>query len=323
MSVSRHPIALRIESLVGQRAALLATVMCLPLVDGIFPALIVAGALDSPAGIVQVGLLIFGGSAMVAVILADFDGSGREGARIVALVAVPLVALAALEAAFAPAIAGALNMVVFHRFAALVVLAVAASTASARIAAYVPRPAVVIVLGLLASIEPSNATLAATAEPELIVRGVAAALVGVGFAFLLAITSPTLRSVVDLDRFRFGSAVALGLLGVGLLPGAQEVGLLTDLAPLVVLGLSALFAFDPDREIGGWSDDASGRPGAPESVHTGANESEASSAASTGSTTGAAASSTPSSTAADGGENTGQPPDAPDDDSNDDRPPWL
>ena len=255
MSVSRHPIALRIEGLVGRRAALLATVMCLPLVDGIFPALVVAGAVDSVAGIVQVGLLIFGGSATVAVILADFDGSAREGAKTVALVSVPLVALAAIEAAFAPAIAGALNMVVFHRFAALVVLAVAASTASARIAEYVPRPAIVIVLGLIASVDPSNANLAATAEPALVGRAVAAALVGVGFAFLLAVTSPTLRRVVDLDRFRFGSAVALGLLGVGLLPGAQEIGFISDLAPLVVLALSALFAFDPDGDLGRWAGD--------------------------------------------------------------------
>jgi len=250
MSVSRHPIALRLEGLVGRRAALLATVMCLPLVDGIFPALVVAGALDTWAGVVQIGLLIFGGSATVAVILADFDGSAREGARIVALVAVPLIALAAVEAAFAPTIAGALDMVVFHRFAALVVLAVAATTASARIAEYVPRPAVVIVLGLVASIDPSGASLATTASPELIVRGVAAAGVGVAFAFALALSSPVLRAVVDLDRFRFGSAVALGLLGIGLLPGARELGLLSDLAPLVVLGLSALFAFDPDGSVG-------------------------------------------------------------------------
>jgi len=252
MSVSRHPIALRAEELVGRRAALLATVMCLPLVDGIFPALIVAGALDTWAGVVQVGLLIFGGSATVAVILADFDGTAREGAGTVLLIAVPLVALAAVEAAFAPAIAGALNMDVFHRFAALVVLAVAASTASARIAEYVPRPAVVVVLGLIASVDPTGVNLAATADPALVVRAVAAALVGVSFALVLALASPHLRAHVDLDRFRFGSAVALGLLAVGLLPAAREFGLLLgDWAPLVVLGLSALFALDPGRGVAG------------------------------------------------------------------------
>jgi hypothetical protein len=309
MSVSRHPIALRIENLVGRRAALLATVMCLPLVDGIFPALVVAGAVDSPAGIVQVGLLIFGGSATVAVILADFDGSAREGAQTVALVSVPLVALAAIEAAFAPAIAGALDMVVFHRFAALVVIAVAASTASARIAEYVPRPAIVIVLGLIASVEPSNATLAATAEPLLVLKAVAAALVGVAFAFLVAVTSPTLRRVVDLDRFRFGSAVALGLLGIGLLPGAQEVGFISDLAPLVVLALSALFAFDPDRALGDLTGEGSDRADIRETLlREDGPDGE---------------SSGPGSAAADGGEREQRRAGTREQDSSDGRPPWL
>lgn len=248
MSVSRHPVALRLEELVGRNTALLATVMCLPLLDGIFAALVVGGALDTTAGILQIGLLIFGGSATVAVVLADFDGTAREGARTVLLVAVPLTALAAVQAAYAPVIESALNMSVFQRFAALVVIAVAASTASARIAEYVPRPAIIVVLGLVASLDLGNASLAASADLGMAARGAAAALVGVAFALALALASPWLRSLVDLDLFRFGSAVALGLLGVGLLPGAAEFGLLvSDWAPLIVLGLSALFAFDPAR----------------------------------------------------------------------------
>ena len=66
MSTSQHPVALRMERIVGGDARLLALVMMLPLVDGVFPALILAGALDDPLGAIQVGLLIFGGSATVA-----------------------------------------------------------------------------------------------------------------------------------------------------------------------------------------------------------------------------------------------------------------
>jgi hypothetical protein len=47
--------------------------------------------------------------------------------------------------------------------------------------------------------------------------------------------------VVELDRFRFGSAVALGVLAVsiaGMLPSEAPVALL-------VLGMTALLAFDP------------------------------------------------------------------------------
>ena len=58
----------------GEGTRLLATVMALPLVDGIFPALILAGAVTSAVGVLEVGLLVFGGSATLAVVLAEMEG---------------------------------------------------------------------------------------------------------------------------------------------------------------------------------------------------------------------------------------------------------
>jgi len=243
MSSSQHPVALEIEELVGGSTRLLATVMFLPLLDGIFPALVLAGALDSTAGILQVGLLVFGGSATVAVILAEMDGGPREQATNVLLVGIPLLALAAIEAAMAPTIESVLEMVIFERFAALVILAVAAQTASARIGEFLPRPAVIVGLGLFASLDVGGLQVALVTDPELVARGVAAAGVGVGFALAVALLAPTLRELVHLDRFRFGSAVALGLLPLSLL--GYPFG---DYAPLAVLGLTTLFALDPNAE---------------------------------------------------------------------------
>src|SRR6056297_209295 len=113
MSSSRHPVALRLEQQVGGATRLLATVMLLPLVDGIFAALVLAGALDTPAGIVQTGLLVFGGSATVAVILAEMEPDTNKQLRAVALVGIPLVAVAAAEAALAPTIRSALDLQIF------------------------------------------------------------------------------------------------------------------------------------------------------------------------------------------------------------------
>ncbi|MEF8827147.1 MAG: DUF5794 domain-containing protein [Halapricum sp.] len=242
MSSSQHPIALAIERQVGGATRLLATVMCLPLVDGLFPALVLAGAIDGPLGILEIGLLVFGGSATVAVILADMEGGPREQVPKILAVGAVLVTVAAIEAAVAPTIESVLNLWVFERFAAVVILAVAAKTASARIGDLMPRPAMIVALGLLASIEPSNATLVITTDLGLVVRGAAAGLVGVTFALVVAVAGPRLREVVDLDRFRFGSAVALGLLPLsmfGLVPGNVPIA-------LIVLALTALLAFDPD-----------------------------------------------------------------------------
>ncbi|WP_247009159.1 DUF5794 domain-containing protein [Halorientalis litorea] len=243
MSQSQHPVALRIEQRVGGSTRLLATVMCLPLLDGIFPALVLAGALSSPTGIVEVGLLIFGGSATVAVILAEMDGTVREQVKVVLAVGAVVVTGAVAEAALAPTIQGLVNLAVFERFAALVILAVAAQTASARIGDVLPRPAVIVSLGLVASLDLTGAEFVVRADPDLMLRAGAAALVAVVFALHLAVFGPWLREIVDIDRFRFGSAVALGVLPLGLF------GLVPGNAPLAlaVLGVSFLFAFDPEE----------------------------------------------------------------------------
>jgi hypothetical protein len=242
MSVSRHPVALRLEQQVGGATRLLATVMALPLVDGIFPALVIAGALSSPVGIVQTGLLIFGGSATVAVILAEMEGTRREQVTSVLLLGAVLIPVAGLEAALAPTIKSLLNYDVFHTFAGLVILAVAAKTASAKVGEYLPSPSVIIGLGLVASFDPSGAEL--VADASMVLQAAAAAGTGVAFALGVALLGPHLRGAVDIDLFRFGSSVALGMLAI------EVLGLLPTKAPVAlgVLGVTALFAFDPGAE---------------------------------------------------------------------------
>ena len=241
MSVSRHPVALRLEERVGGATRLLATVMALPLIDGIFPALIIAGALSTPLGIIETGLLIFGGSATVAVILAEMDGTRREQVTSILLLGAVLLPVAGAEALLAETLATVLDFEVFHRFAGLVILAVAAKTASAKVGEYLPSPAVIIGLGLIASVDISGAALVVDPSLDTIARAVAAAGTGVAFALLVAVFAPTLRGAVDLDRFRFGSSVALGMLAIDIL------GLLPTQAPVAlgVLAVTALFAYDP------------------------------------------------------------------------------
>lgn len=240
MSVSQHPIALRLERQVGGATKLLATVMALPLVDGIFPAMILAGAVATWTGVVEVGLLIFGGSATVAVILADMEGTRREQITAVLTLGLFLIPLAAVEAALAPTLDQVIDTELFHRFAGLVILSIAAKTASAEIGEYLPRPGIIIGLGLIAAVQMPSSAL--TFDPELmqVVRGAAAAGVGVGFALLIAVLGPRLRGAVDLDLFRFGSAVALGVLALSV------SGVWHPDAPVAlgVMGVTALFALD-------------------------------------------------------------------------------
>jgi hypothetical protein len=221
--------------------------MALPLLDGIFAAVVLAGAVSSLLGMIEVGLLIFGGSATLAVVLAEMEGGRRERARNVLLVGALVVPLAALQAAIAPTIESVLSMEIFQRFAALVILAVAAKTASATVGEYLPSPGIVIGLGLVASFQPGSFEFAVVSEPVYVLYGTGAAAVGVGFALAVALLGPWLRGNVDIDRFRFGSAVALGVLPLTIL----EVGPITGDEPLalIVLALTGLLAFNPEGAI--------------------------------------------------------------------------
>lgn len=253
MSTSRHPIAYRLEGLIGGQAKLLATVMALPLVDGIFAALIIAGALDTPLRIIETGLLIFGGSATMAVILAEMDGTPRDHVESVLVLGAILIPVAAAEAAVAPTIESLLNLVIFERFAALVILAVAAKTASSQLGDLLPSPGTIIGLGLLASLQPSGLSLVVQPDLALMARAGASAGVGVGFALAVAVAGPRLRGRVDLDRFRFGSAVALGMLAVTVL---EFPGVPTDQPiALYVLLVTAVLSYDTGTVPGGAADE--------------------------------------------------------------------
>ncbi len=242
MSSSRHPVALRLEQRVGGNTRLLATVMLLPLVDGIFAALVLAGELDTYVGIAQMGLRVFGGSATLAVILAEMDEDPRSQAATVLVVGTPLILVAAAEAALAPTIATVVDIPTFERFAAIVILAIAAKTASSTIGDYLPSPGIIIGLGFVASVQPAGAELVFKSDPALMLRAAAAGGVAVGFALAVVALQPYLRQVVDIDRFRFGSAVALGTLALSVF------GLVPSQAPLVVFGVAGLLAFDPEED---------------------------------------------------------------------------
>jgi len=241
MSVSQHPVALDIERRVGGPARLLATVMALPLLDGLFVALLLAGTLDSPLGMLETGLLVFGGSATVAVILAELDDDPRSLLRSILLIGAVLIPLAALQAAVAPVIESVIDLAVFQRFAGVVILAIAARTASAKLAESLPRPGIIILLGLLGSLRPDALVLELLVDVELMARAAATAGIGVAFALVVAAAAPTLRGAVDIDRFRFGSSVALGVFALPIL------GVLDTDAPiaLAVLLVSGLLAYRP------------------------------------------------------------------------------
>jgi hypothetical protein len=241
MTSSQHPTTAFLDKYIDDETRLLAVVMFLPLIDGLFPVLVLTGALDTVTGIVEVGLLIFGGSATVTVIVSEMDSTRKAQSLVVLLVGSVLIVVAIIEAMLAPTIINVLDTSVFERFAAIVILTVAARTASARIAQILPGPGTIVGLGLVASLDFSNIVLDVQTQPEVVWKAFAASGVGVGFALLVALIGPWLRQTLDLEAFRFGSAVALGVLPLtlfGVLPANTPLS-------LAVLGVTVVFSFDP------------------------------------------------------------------------------
>lgn len=234
MSRANHRLPGRLDG----PTARLGAVMGLPLVDGVFAALVLAEALATWRGVAVVGVLVFGGAGTLAVLLGS-DRSQRSLAHSVLVVGVPLVALAAVEGALAPAVGRIVDLATFERFAGLVLLVVAAEIGSPRIADYLPGAGTVVALGLVASVDPSGAVVL-DPDPVAGLRAAGAALVGVGLALALVAFRPALRYTLDVDRLRFGSSVALAVLGLSvgdLLPDSP--------LPLAVLAVAGLLAIDP------------------------------------------------------------------------------
>lgn len=218
---------------------LLAVVMWLPLVDGVFVAIVLAGGLDRPAGIAQVGLLIFGGSAVLAVVLANVGRSLAARFRSIGAIGVPLVLGAGLVALLAPTIGSILDVGTFEWFAAIVIAVIAVDTASERLGEHLPRPGAIVGIGLLVSLRPQGLELAIHVEPSLVLAAMAAAAIGVAFAFLAVAVVPTLRHLIVVERLRLGCGLALGVLALAIVDLAP-VG-----APIPVLVVAAVVALDP------------------------------------------------------------------------------
>jgi len=217
----------------------LGVVMGLPLVDGVFATLVVTGGLDSVTGILEVGLLVFGGAATTALLLAS-EADRRADVHRVLTIGVPVLALAAAEAAVAPSLLALLDAEAFRPFAGLVLVAVAARVAAAHVTRYLPAPGLVVLVGVVVSFDPGG-SLALQPDPEVATRALAAAGVGVGSALAVVLARPRLRRVLDPERFRIGSAVALGTMGAsvaGLVPQGSPL-------PLAAFVLAVVLALEP------------------------------------------------------------------------------
>lgn len=229
------------------RALLLA--MGLPLVDGVFPALVLGGALDTVPGLLVVGGTIFGGPWMLTIIFEEMAGDDRRTRlRRVLTVAVLVVPAAGLEAVVAPTLASLLDMRVFHVFSALIVLTVGASIANDVLAAKLVAPKYLLAAGVVASVAarlvaPAPITPTVIVDPAVVAQAMGAAGIATTVAVTGAVLGPRVDDHLDDDAFRTGAGIALALVPLSI------AGILPSLASLAVFAFAIVAAIgDPDDE---------------------------------------------------------------------------
>ncbi|WP_435366144.1 DUF5794 domain-containing protein [Haloarchaeobius sp. DYHT-AS-18] len=224
------------------RALLLA--MGLPLIDGVFPALVLGGALDSIPGLLVVGGTIFGGPWMLTIIFEEMAGDDRRTRLIRVLkVAVLVVPAAGLEAVAAPTLASLLDMNVFHVFSALIILTVGASIANDLLAAKLVAPKYLLAAGLVASVmarvlAPAPITPTVMVEPGVVAQAMGAAAIATTLALTGAVLGPRVDSHLDDAAFRTGAGIALALVPLSI------AGVLPSLSSLAVFALAIVAAID-------------------------------------------------------------------------------
>jgi hypothetical protein len=229
---------------VDEPTRLLCLAMGLPLVDGVFASLVLSDALSAPSALIVTGCTVFGGPWMLTVVVGEMAGEPvrRRLARVVGVSALVIPA-AGLEALVAPTVASLLHLGVFQAFSALIVLTVGAMIANGNLAARLPAPRWLVVLGVITSVAANLLVGPAispviTVDVALLGRAMTAAGLAAGLAVGAAVAGPTLDAWLDLEAFRTGSGLALALVPFSI------AGILPGLASLAVFGLAAVFALD-------------------------------------------------------------------------------
>ncbi|XGI83974.1 DUF5794 domain-containing protein [Halorutilales archaeon Cl-col2-1] len=253
MSIHVHGVKRAAESLVGGRGRgdgshLLATVMGLPLIDGVFPAVVLAGGLGSPLGVLQTGLLVLGGAATASVLVSSDDIGASEVLAVGAGVSV----VAGIEAALAPTFESLVSRQIFDVFAVATVLTVAVSVATDVLDDVLPKPRTVVAAGLVVSLDPSGFELVVH-DLSLVVKGVLAG--GVATVFGLCVVAARSRfwgsnseaglRLIDARLLRLTSGASLGTLPLSV------YGVVPEAAPISVLAVGVVLAAAPCLVQGG------------------------------------------------------------------------
>lgn len=221
----------------------------LPLVDGVFATLVLAGTLNSLSGMMVIAGTIFGGPWMMTVMISEMEGEAVPvRLQRVTHVGTLVIPGAGLVAIVAPTLASLLALDVFQLFSAFVLLTVGTLIANEELGEFLTSrgpvgitPGRLVSVGIIISVG-ANLLANGVVEPTLVVdrslalRSMGTAALAIGLAAVTAVLGPTLDEYLELAQFRLGSGIALAVVPLSIW------GVVPSLASLAVFMLTSLYA---------------------------------------------------------------------------------
>lgn len=220
-----------IQGFLDQDTRSLATILCLPLVDGVFATMLVSNSLSNVSQALSVALTIFAGAGSLAVVFS-MQGSRKEVKRKVLKASALLVLGSAVVAVVAPVYGQLVSLSVMREVAAIALVVIAGKMLDLPGAGKIPVSVVVLTGFLISLKQPSELVFSL----EYLLPALSTALTA---SALLILGTYLNTDLIDLSVMRKGAAMVILLIAVSMTGLSLPSGL-TSLA----LSLTLLFSLD-------------------------------------------------------------------------------
>ena len=215
----------------------LVTILCLPLVDGVFATMLVSGSLEGISQVLSVALTIFAGAGSLAVVFS-MDGSRREVRRKVLKASTVLLLGSGAVALIAPFYRELVTLSIMRKVAAIALAVIAGKMMDFPPVRNIPV-SVVVVTGLLLSLkQPSQLGISLS----YIIPALSTAL---SASALLMLGTCLGTDRIDLSVMRKGGATVLLLIALSMIGVSAPSGLkVLTLSLTFILSIDVSLQFD-------------------------------------------------------------------------------